>query len=68
MHRFCMGIVNRYENIGKKAKFYTFSEYNNEVASRLIYNTNSTEFSFLCCTLSNYTDLVKKLTLREYYL
>ena len=61
MHRFCMGIVNRYENIGKKAKFYTFSEYNNEVASRLIYNTNSTEFSFLCCTLSNYTDLVKKL-------
>ena len=56
-----MGIVNRYENIGKKAKFYTFSEYNNEVASRLIYNTNSTEFSFLCCTLSDYTDLVKKL-------
>ena len=56
-----MGIVNRYENIGKKAKFYTFSEYNNEVASRLIYNTNSTEFSFLCCTLIDYTDLVKKL-------
>ena len=61
MHRFCMGIVNRYEEIGKKAKFYTFSEYNNEVASRLIYNTNSTEFSFFFFTLSDYTDLVKNL-------